>query len=324
MTGIRVLLYSLLVAICYFVSNASAAKQILGLKHHYNYVVISNRLTRNVQKVDPTSNLEAATEWLANERKNPTPSEDQTKLIEALELFTSMKEALEPSSCNSRGLDILSNNDDATVNQTRDLGNKPMRVSLVVNAVCKQHGEMCHNVYKENCKTTLSQMDQTALKRVETFMDSIINDYILKEAEPGKSKSAVLYEKAIRKEFDFGYIGDHVVVFKALEKSVMSDADPEADQAKQSFEEKIFIEREFRAIFDKYLVEPCNVYLAPLSKDIFKPASFDSLYIDEAKDHSEEYYFAWTRYKLCRRFIWLSDYQDHLIPETRRYANRQR
>lgn len=117
---------------------------------------IDDYLVKNVAKDDDAKvNLEAAKKWLQSELQ----TNGESKIVEALKLFTSLENVPREEDCNVKSLEVLMKNDEATDGQALDpskVGRKLRRVEKVIDFYATKHEDSCLPAVIKSQNTGLS------------------------------------------------------------------------------------------------------------------------------------------------------------------------
>lgn len=103
---------------------------------------IDDYLVKNVADDDAEVNLEAAKRWLQKELQ----TNSESKIVEALKLFTSLENVPRKEDCNEKSLEVLMKNDAATDGQALDptkVGEKLRRIEQVIDFYATKHEDSC-------------------------------------------------------------------------------------------------------------------------------------------------------------------------------------
>lgn len=73
--------------------------------------------------------------------------------------------------------------------------------------------------------------------------------------------------------------------------------------------------------FEKFIRAPCRVFNDRLGKDLFIPATFDSIYFHKVDDNAVEFHNGWARFKICKEL--LGDQGSSLLKDVIEVANQR-
>lgn len=278
--------------------KGNLSRTVSGRYFERQYSKINDYLTQHSDPEEADPNMRVAENWLISDKHLTT------SLKSALQQFTDLSKISDLNRCTDESYNILFRNDKAVHSRSRDIrvGKDPKheRVDKVIRQYCMRHSKKCMKVYPEKYKKLLTSIKRDDLEMVNTFTDAIINPRLAGSKRDG-SEAMKIYGDIVSPTREMILTGaeDVKVVYSLLKKL------PNSDESLR--EPKSRIKRDqiknIKALFAKYIRFPCVIYMEHFGKNLFTPATFDSIYFHKVDDNATEFYKAWARFKICSALI---------------------
>lgn len=258
------------------------------------YSKINDYLSGHSDSEDADTNIKIAENWFNSDKKL------SSSMLKALEQFTSLAKINDDNSCSEESYNILSTNDKVVRGRSRDIrvGKDPKyeRVDKIVRQYCMRHAKRCMVVYPEKYEKLLpSKEGRIDIQRVKEFTDGLINSRLEASNRQGEALKVYGDIDSPTREIDFKGPND----VEALYQTIMVLSGREDSEGGK----KRIVKKEIKTQFEKFIKDPCRNYNAILGKDLFTPATFDSIYFHKIDDNAVEYYKAWARFKICKEIL---------------------
>lgn len=253
-----------------------------------SYRTIDSYLSDNVSTDDIDLNMKVASEWLSKDlKKDPTKNE---RLIDALELFISLRDTYRGKKCDQNGYDILFKNLLATENC--GLGKRSeRRIDRVVYKFLHDHARNCQRTYPVNFEKIYANMDPIRLGYVEFFLNEKNLQNFLGDSKNIQTFFSTLVKNQQRIQGKFG----SRMAFDAINALSVNDED-----GKSLYQSSIDVRKEkFRKLFERYIIEPCRFFVNELGPDVFVPSRFEAMFFHRLDESNILFYKSWARFRVC-------------------------
>lgn len=251
------------------------------------YDTINKYLVDHVGSEDPEANLLAAKVWFEFSRG----SVEDTKLLKALQLFTSLSETTTGDNCGNQAYNILADNDRETGGKAHDSLNKLNRVERVVNYYCSRNARECKFEYPLKFSKIYPTLDKINIKRVESYINDEAIKSLLGVKIEKNQPNRELYRKRILDSSSMGRLVVNALIISLKEDRSVETSLPLQDQIK------------------KYIIEPCQYYDDKVGLEIFLPAGYSYMWNFAVHNNEQSFYYGYARFRICRYTI---DNQDLL------------
>lgn len=299
-----------------------------GSHYQNTYCEINKYLTTHLNEDDTAKNIALASQWYEELKRLNNPL--NMGLIEALEQFLSLNQIGSANRCNANSYSILYSNDQATRGNAHKQASKigPLRrIDRIVHEYSMRHAIECTPLYPAIWRSRRDKMDKAQVRVVENFMADVLESFmqVAKDLKKEPKKLYARYKlakslRSIRSNKTAGLAVD------ALEDLSRSDPNrkylyPVLTEDKKDVE---FRKDKVQSLFLKYLVKPCEYYVKELGSDVFGPAHYDTMMLEEGDRFKTDdpevlnFLLGWTRFHFCE--ILLTKDLEHLMGDVAREA----
>lgn len=270
-----------------------------GLREAYK--TINDYLIENLKSDEAESNMRFATEWL---EKNLTKSgSSDRQLVEAVGNLTELGRIANGGICNKASHKILEVNDNGTEGRTRKFSYKGgvfRRMDKLVRHHVKKYTDRCRSTYSANLKKKYAQLERPTVERVENLTGSFIEKKVKRDSR--EALVMAMYNYFAREP----HIGINDGPFLREKIGWYAREDPDRIYLNSTADERLgvkFVNRtKVSELYKKYLVKPCEYYVAEL-KDIFELADFENKLYHDIDSNDYDYYLIWSRYEICKSVV---------------------
>lgn len=260
------------------------------------YDKINDYLESNVEQSYVEYNMEAAADWLTTLKA----SDPHEPLVAALELLTSLRKLKQDIKCSGESYSILRDNFLATGN--RKLFYKLTNIKRIEHMVyyyCFQHAKQCKYEYVRNYDIKYKSMNKRFVEYVESFVNSIMysDEYPLDEY----SDTIQIYKQFLIKPVSLNGSTEAELTLDTLKRLAENDSKRDSLDGSNPISKESRISQ-VRALYEKYIVKPCDYYTKQLGPDIFIPVAFDDLFQAKKVDPNFpriDFYHSWARFRFC-------------------------
>lgn len=212
--------------------------------------------------------------------------------------------------CDMRAYEILLDNDEATGKKSHDVTSRkaaPRRVDKLIHHYSWEHALTCLKRAEESFEAKRKQLDETALHRLSTWLDPIIERIVAKyetetkKATDGGDELSKLINAVIIKEGQHPAASNLKIAYEAI-KTLVKD-DPDDEQYLHFYSDELagarkFSKEKYAQLFNKYLKGSCLLFVEQFG-DLFEVASYDVIFYREFKSESPEFYRVWAYSRIC-------------------------
>lgn len=234
--------------------------------HQINYPKINEYLEAALgTSADPEAYLDKVNNLL-----DTNEGSTLSKLVDSLKLFVSLKELTNQSTCNSRGYEILKQNNEALT----DLARYGIRaIDRVALEFAQKHANICCSIYEDNFTLLLKGIDLIKFENVKKFVHRI-TDYALARNDYPLSFGAQKLNDVL-KSSPVNYI-------RLMDDDLARKRNREAEAVvvyeflKESSPDKLTGVSILELYKDK-IEEPCRYYVDLIKSDVYQPAVMDEI-----------------------------------------------
>lgn len=303
-------------------------KTFTGSHHENTYSEINKYLIKHRNEDDTTKNMALASRWYEELKRLNSPL--NKGLIEALEQFLSLDLITPANRCNVNTYSILHSNDLATRRNAHKQASKLgqlRRIDRIVNEYSMHHAIECMPLYPMIWRSRREKMDKAQVQVVENFMADVLGSFMqvnkdLKK-EPNKNFARYKLAKSLTSIRDKKTAE---LAVDTLENLTRSDPNrkylyPVLTENQKDLE---FRKDKVQSLFLQYLVKPCEYYVKGLGPEVFVPAHYDTLMLEEGDRFNTNdqgvlnFLLGWTRFHLCE--ILLTKDLEHVMGDVAREA----
>lgn len=266
-----------------------------------DYGQINKYLVAHVDNDEVGPNMEAASSWLKEERSRWIPRLSSAPISD-LEQFVALQQVIDNPKCDGTDYWILYANDEAVdlygsvfYEQVTD------RILKVMYEIFKQHAKKCRPVYIDAHQKKKEQLDRVVAERVATLTEVLLEKGRVFTPKFVYYSLDHLFERYIRRAFNVNdYIGRHSIK-TAIE--TIGKGDPDLMYLKKISNgtgNNVVETSKVKELVQKYLIEPCRVFVTELGPDLYIPARLDSEFYNDVEESNRDYYLTWVSFMICQ------------------------
>lgn len=319
-------------------NTMSFIKMFTGKYYEGPYKTISEYLEKSVHfEATIEESMQAVEDWYRKEKSRKFAFGFNQGLIEAMEQLLMLKDIMsDANKCSRKSYRVLVKNDRATrgvahrpPSEIRARGMK-RAVDWLVHQYEFRHASECHRIYPIVYEAKLLSMNQDLLKKVELFTTNIIQKrrkkimFIWEQQRTDDPMILIPTGKAIKriKGKDIA-----AAVYRSIQS--MASKDPNERYLRKVVNEekgKLMInDAGLKALFDEYIIKPCEYYVQQLGPDIFVPVKFDigllEPYDRYQVEEVQQFFLGWIRFRFCNSILGRD--KSSLMKDVARYAAKQ-
>lgn len=267
------------------------------------YRRINDYLIKQVRENDDVSaNMEAASRWLKEQESKKTSCFSSVP-ISSLSKFTALQQVIDDSKCDRTTYEIMRANEEATGRSNLESEEKAFRrVDKVILKIFRAHAERCYKVYPVICREKFKQLDGQIVKQAVDLAKTLtFYDRDFRIPEQRFNQPANLYDRYIRNSISIEpYLGGILKV--VLNNNAKGD--PDLKYLKKTIDERtgksVINKGKIKDLVQKYMIEPCKMFVENFDSDVFTPARFELRYYTVKEKPSTDFYLTWSFFMICK------------------------
>lgn len=280
---------------------------------------INKYLIERSSEDDLFANVELARGWMTK-LKLDEPMFPNNKLLQALELFASLRFTWNLSGCTMKSYEILRNNSEAFGKRSLHRMNLDLsrlsRMEKIVHEYSVHHAIFCRKVYPEVYKLTYKQTLRRPQLRLKRLFYLLFKEYqsFRSPDQPFDALDIQAYEDMVREPKLFEYPSSSQAMLEGLKSLSRSNPErmylcksgceiddlhvPPFDARKRT--------TKVATLLDSYLLEPCRFFIKTFG-GIFIPAEYDEELLEIKERANDEdslwFYIGRGHFNICRRLV---------------------
>lgn len=177
-------------------------------------------------------------------------------------------------------------------------------IDKVMHEIFKDHAKKCHINYLQKYHSKKLQLDGLVTKQVTNIVNTILDKSIRPSIRIYKS-SKYLFDVYVAQEFSIEDCFGQNYLKGAILNNAKSDPDVEHLQEIENEltgQGVVHVDK-IKELVRKYLIKPCQPFVAELGPDLFIPARLDAKFYYDVEQSNRDYYLDWVGFMICKALV---------------------